>query len=188
MEAPFSFACHSTLANSSLFLRLSRWQDSLVRNEKLVQERKELKALSAAIVSSIGGDYDAVLVKRAKKSLWTAWSHVDRLTRPAALLKSLPRFIPKGRHVYIASNERTPGFFSPLASLYKIHMLSDYRHLWAPGSDWYNDYRDVLAALRMRGADPQFDMHMKSIVDRLVMRRASMKVDTFKDIVPLKHS
>ncbi|CAI6004036.1 unnamed protein product [Closterium sp. NIES-64] len=166
--------------------RICKGEDSLVRNEKLVQERKELKALSAAIVFSIGGDYDAVLVKRAKKTLWTGWSHVDRLTRPAALLKSLPRFIPKGRHVYIASNERTPGFFSPLASLYKIHVLSDYRHLWAPGSDWYNDYRDVLAALRMRGADPQFDMHMKSIVDRLVMRRASMKTPKLRALLRIR--
>ncbi|CAI5463902.1 unnamed protein product [Closterium sp. Yama58-4] len=172
------------LQESQRAARICKGEDTLVRNEKLVQERKELKALSAAIAASMGGDYDAVFVKRPKKkSLWTGWSNVDRLTRPAALVKSLPRFIPKGRHVYIASNERTPGFFSPLASLYKIHVLSDYRHLWAPGSDWYNDYRDVLAALRMRGADPQFDMHMKRIVDRLVMRSASMKVDTFKDII-----
>ncbi|GJP49549.1 hypothetical protein CLOM_g8747 [Closterium sp. NIES-68] len=165
--------------------RICKGEDSLVRNVRLVQERRELLVLSGAIAASMGnGDYAAVLVKRAKRSMWTGWSNVDRHTRPAALLKSLPRFIPKGRHVYIASNERTPGFFSPLASLYRIHVLSDFRHLWAPGSDWYNDYRDVLAALRMRGAEPAFDLHMKGIVDRLIMKSASMKVDVFKDIVP----
>ena len=75
-----------------------------------------------------------------------------------SLVEKLPRYIPPlvGRHVYIASNERQPGFFSPLSRLYRTHMLSDYiARLWVPGTPWFDSYE------RRMGAKPRMDAYMQ---------------------------
>ncbi|CAI5967258.1 unnamed protein product [Closterium sp. NIES-65] len=161
-----------------------RSEKRLVRNYNLIQRPMYLRRLAEAIRRSIGGDYDAVHVRRGDKLNRYYWPHVDRDTRPDALLKKLPKFIKPGRHVYIASNERTPGFFSPLASLYKIHVLSDYRHLWAPGSDWYNACWELMQRQRVsfRETGPVFDAQMQWIVDQLILSQARKRVETFPDL------
>ncbi|CAI5537313.1 unnamed protein product [Closterium sp. Naga37s-1] len=135
----------------------------LERNYNLVKRPVYLWRLAEAIRQSMGGDYDVVHVRRGDKLNPRFWPHLDRDTRPDALLKRLPRFIAPGRHVYIASNERTPGFFSPLASLYKIHVLSDHRHLWAPGSRCYKECQALIErqGLRLGEEGPVFDAQMQ---------------------------
>ncbi|KAL5219009.1 hypothetical protein ABZP36_019693, partial [Zizania latifolia] len=70
------------------------------------------------------GDYDAIHVRRGdllknrndrfgvERSLHP---HLDRDTRPEFIKKRIAKWIPPGRTLFIASNERTPGFFSPLS-------------------------------------------------------------------------
>ncbi|CAI5967252.1 unnamed protein product [Closterium sp. NIES-65] len=159
-------------------------QKRLVRNYNLIQRPMYLRRLAEAIRRSIGGDYDAVHVRRGDKLDSRFWPHLDRDTRPDALLKKLPKFIKPGRHVYIASNERTPGFFSPLASLYKIHVLSDYSHLWAPGSDWYNACWELMQRQRVIHGEtgPVFDAQMQWIVDDILLRQGRKGVETFPDL------
>ncbi|GJP49546.1 hypothetical protein CLOM_g8744 [Closterium sp. NIES-68] len=155
----------------------------LVRNYNLIQRPKYLWRVAEAIRRSMGFDFDSVHVRRGDKLNRHFWPHLDRDTRPDALLRTLPRFIQPGRHVYIASNERTPGFFSPLSSLYKIHVLSDYRHLWAPGSDWYTECWELMQRHRIKlGAKPVFDAQMQWIVDEILMSQAKKRVETFFDL------
>ncbi|CAI7809502.1 unnamed protein product, partial [Closterium sp. NIES-54] len=172
----------------------------LVRNYNLIQRPMYLRRLAEAIRRSIGGEYDAVHVRRGDKLNRYWWPHVDRDTRPDACVRGKrgsgersgsvggrnisPKLIKLGRHVYIASNERTPGFFSPLASLYKIHVLSDYRHLWAPGSDWYNACWELMQRQRVsfRETGPVFDAQMQWIVDQLILSQARKRVETFPDL------
>jgi len=52
------------------------------------------------------------------------------------LLKKLPQYIEPGRHIYIATNEKTPHFFDPLRALYKVHLMEDFSHLWSNTSRW----------------------------------------------------
>lgn len=70
------------------------------------------------------GDYDAIHVRRGDKLKTRKdrfgveriqFPHLDRDTRPEFILRRIENKIPRGRTLFIGSNERTPGFFSPLA-------------------------------------------------------------------------
>ena len=71
------------------------------------------------------------------------------------LLSTLPRFVPEGSALYIASDETTPHFFDPLKSKYQVFMLDDFEQFWAPGSQWHAMYTDIL------GPNPEFDDTMR---------------------------
>ncbi|CAI5537312.1 unnamed protein product [Closterium sp. Naga37s-1] len=157
----------------------------LKRDLKLLWRPQVLAKLSNTISASMGWNYDAVHVRRGDKvkpSSRQYWPNLDRDTRPNALLKTLPKLIAPGRHVYIASNERTPGFFSPLASLYKIHVLSDYRHLWAPGSKFQSDLKALLRSLNLTTMKPELDAYMEWTVELTVLANAKKRVETFNDL------
>ena len=62
-----------------------------------------------------------------------------------------------GRRLYIATNERTAGFFEPLRQLYRIFQLSDFQYLWGPGSTWEQAYREMFPQI----ANVQFDSYMQ---------------------------
>lgn len=49
--------------------------------------------------------------------------HLDRDTRPEFILCRIAKWVPPGRTLFIASNERTPGYFSPLAVRLVIFQL-----------------------------------------------------------------
>ncbi|XP_071691499.1 uncharacterized protein [Rutidosis leptorrhynchoides] len=70
------------------------------------------------------GDYDAIHVRRGdilntRKDRFgvarTLHPHLDRDTRPQFILCRIAKWVPPGRTLFIASNERTPNFFSPLS-------------------------------------------------------------------------
>lgn len=82
------------------------------------------------------GDYDAIHVRRGDKVKTrkdrfgverTLHPHVDRDTRPEFIALRIEKWVPPGRTLFIASNERTPGFFSPLATRY-IHYTHHSLH------------------------------------------------------------
>ncbi|KAA8517326.1 hypothetical protein F0562_017625 [Nyssa sinensis] len=81
------------------------------------------------------GDYDAIHVRRGDKLKIrkdrfgverTLHPHLDRDTRPEFILCRIAKWVPPGRTLFLASNERTPGFFSPLSVRYKLTYSSNY--------------------------------------------------------------
>lgn len=77
------------------------------------------------------GDYDAIHVRRGdilktRKDRFgierSLHPHLDRDTRPEFIQQRIVKWIPPGRTLFIASNERSPGFFSPLSSRYACNV------------------------------------------------------------------
>ncbi|GER51910.1 dual specificity protein phosphatase, partial [Striga asiatica] len=80
---------------------------------------------AAQKIKALLGDYDAIHVRRGDKLKTrkdrfgvqrSLHPHLDRDTRPEFILCRISKWVPPRRTLYIASNERTPGFFSPLAA------------------------------------------------------------------------
>ncbi|CAI9099574.1 OLC1v1036421C4 [Oldenlandia corymbosa var. corymbosa] len=80
---------------------------------------------AAEKIKALLGDYDAIHVRRGdilktRKDRFgvdrTLHPHIDRDTRPEFIQCRIAKWCPPGRTLFIASNERKPGFFSPLAS------------------------------------------------------------------------
>ncbi|CAI7873869.1 unnamed protein product [Closterium sp. NIES-54] len=139
--------------------------------------RPELLALAAAMSQSMhGGDYDAVHVRRGDKVNPRLWPHLDNDTQAASLLEKLPKFVEPGRTLYIATNEHAPGFFDPLKRLYDIRLWQDFKHLWVPGTMWYDGYEKI------SGAHPTMDTYMEVIVEYSVMTLAKHVAETFNDL------
>ncbi|KAG2296158.1 hypothetical protein Bca52824_042827 [Brassica carinata] len=87
------------------------------------------------------GDYDAIHVRRGDKLKTrrdrfhverTQFPHLDRDTRPEFIMTRIQKRIPPGRTLYIGSNERTPGFFSPLSARYKVAYSSNFSEILDP--------------------------------------------------------
>ena len=86
-------------------------------------DSKRLRDAAEQIKNSLG-DYDGIHVRRGdnikiRKDRFgvhrTLHPHLDRDTRPEAIIRRIADWILEGRTIFIASNERTPGFFSPLS-------------------------------------------------------------------------
>lgn len=81
--------------------------------------------VSTLQIKSDLGDYDAIHVRRGDKIKTrkdghgvdrSLHPHLDRDTRAEFILCRISKWVPDGRTLFIASNERTPGFFSPLSA------------------------------------------------------------------------
>ncbi|XP_049402565.1 uncharacterized protein LOC125866272 [Solanum stenotomum] len=101
--------------------------------EKLRYAAEEIKKLL--------GDYDAMHVRRGdvlktRKDRFgverSKHPHLDRDTRAEFILCRIAKWVPPGRTLFIASNERTPGYFSPLAVRYKLAYSSNYSSILDP--------------------------------------------------------
>ncbi|XP_024032121.1 uncharacterized protein LOC21397823 [Morus notabilis] len=97
--------------------------------------------IAAEKIKALLGDYDAIHVRRGDKIKTrkdrfgvkrTLHPHLDRDTRAEIILRRIEKWVPQGRTLFIASNERTPGFFSPLAVRYKLAYSSNYSHILDP--------------------------------------------------------
>ncbi|PQM36951.1 uncharacterized protein Pyn_15228 [Prunus yedoensis var. nudiflora] len=119
-------------------------------------------------IKALLGDYDAIHVRRGDKIKTrkdrfgvnrTLHPHLDRDTRPEFILHRIEKWVPPGRTLFIASNERTPGFFSPLSVRYKLAYSSNYSHILDP----------------VIGNNYQLFM-----VERLIMMGAKKFIRTFK--------
>lgn len=101
---------------------------------------KKLRDAAQKIMGLLG-DYDAIHVRRGdilktRKDRFgvgrTLHPHLDRDTRPEFILCRIAKWVPHGRMLFIASNERTPGFFSPLSVRYKLAYSSNYSSILDP--------------------------------------------------------
>ncbi|KAK4743352.1 hypothetical protein SAY87_001353 [Trapa incisa] len=115
------------------------------------------------------GDYDAIHVRRGDKIKTrkdrsgvdrSLHPHLDRDTRPEFILLKIKRWVPPGRTVFIASNERTPGFFSPMSVRYKLAYSSNYSRILDPVIK--NNYQIFM-------------------IERLIMMGAKTFIRTFKE-------
>ncbi|BBG97103.1 hypothetical protein Prudu_006118 [Prunus dulcis] len=120
-------------------------------------------------IKALLGDYDAIHVRRGDKIKTrkdrfgvdrTLHPHLDRDTRPEFILHRIEKWVPPGRTLFIASNERTPGFFSPLTGRYKLAYSSNFSHILDP----------------VIGNNYQLFM-----VERLIMMGAKKFIRTFKE-------
>ena len=84
----------------------------------------DIKQILVEQIKAQLGDYDAIHVRRGDKLKTrkdrfnvgrTQFPHLDRDTRPEFIMSRIQKQ-PPGRTLYIGSNERTPGFFSPLSA------------------------------------------------------------------------
>ncbi|XP_022153942.1 uncharacterized protein LOC111021332 [Momordica charantia] len=124
---------------------------------------------AAEKIKGLLGDYDAIHVRRGDKIKTrkdrfgvdrSLHPHLDRDTRPEFMLKRLAKWVAPGRTLFIASNERTPGFFSPLSARYKLAYSSNYSHILDPMVK--NNYQLFM-------------------IERLIMAGAKTFIRTFKE-------
>ncbi|KAK6124809.1 hypothetical protein DH2020_041425 [Rehmannia glutinosa] len=124
---------------------------------------------AAEKIKALLGDYDAIHVRRGDKLKTrkdrfgvdrSLHPHLDRDTRPEFILCRISKWVPPERTLFIASNERTPGFFSPLAVRYKLAYSSNYSSLLDPLVE--NNYHLFM-------------------VERLIMMGAKTFIRTFKE-------
>ncbi|KAJ4706674.1 Calcium ion binding [Melia azedarach] len=124
---------------------------------------------AAEKIQAILGDYDAIHVRRGdilktrKDSHGverTLHPHLDRDTHPESILCRIKNWVPPGRTLFIASNEKTPGFFSPLAIRYKLAYSSNFS--------------DILNAV----IEDNYQLFM---VERLVLMGSKTFIKTYKE-------
>ncbi|KAJ4892084.1 hypothetical protein Rs2_31832 [Raphanus sativus] len=119
---------------------------------------------AAEKIKSQLGDYDAIHVRRGDKLKTrrdrfhverSQFPHLDRDTRPEFIMTRIHKQIPPGRTLYIGSNERTPGFFSPLSARYKVAYSSNFSEILDPVIE--NNYQlFMVERLIMMGAKTFF--------------------------------
>ncbi|CAN1250724.1 hypothetical protein LINPERPRIM_LOCUS7501 [Linum perenne] len=129
---------------------------------------ERLRDAADTIIAQLG-DYDAVHVRRGdiiktRKDRFgvarTLHPHLDRDTRPEFMLQRIEKWVPPGRTLYIASNERTPNFFSPLSVRYKLAYSSNYSKILEPLIQ--NNYELFM-------------------IERLILRGAKTFIKTYKE-------
>ncbi|KAL6523295.1 hypothetical protein OROGR_016898 [Orobanche gracilis] len=124
---------------------------------------------AAKKIKELLGNYDAIHVRRGDKLKTrkdrfgvdrSLHPHLDRDTHPEFILCRISKWVPPGRTLFIASNERTPAFFSPLAVRYKLAYSSNYSTFLDPLIE--NNYHLFM-------------------VERLIMMGAKTFIRTFKE-------
>ncbi|KAL8246409.1 hypothetical protein R6Q59_007625 [Mikania micrantha] len=129
---------------------------------------KKLRDAAEKIMSLLG-DYDAIHVRRGdilktRKDRFgvarTLHPHLDRDTRPQFILCRIANWVPPGRMLFIASNERIPNFFSPLSVRYKLAYSSNYSRILDPVVE--NNYQLFM-------------------IERLILSGAKTYIKTYKE-------
>lgn len=142
----------------------------------LLWKSKRIMDVVNAICGQMEWDFDAVHVVRGDKaSNKELWPNLDADTSPESLINKLRDAIDTSRYVYIATNEREPGYFDAVKEVYRhAYTLDDFSALWAKDSLWYNQ------TLELTGGNPvEFDGYMRAEVDTEVTMRAKQKIETF---------
>ncbi|KAL6009833.1 hypothetical protein ACLOJK_000263 [Asimina triloba] len=120
-------------------------------------------------IKGLLGSYDAIHVRRGDKIKSrkdrfgverSLHPHLDRDTQPEFIAIRIQKWVPKGRTLFIASNERTTGFFSPLSARYKLAYSSNYSSILDPVVE--NNYQLFM-------------------IERLILMGAKTFIKTFKE-------
>ncbi|CAI5510939.1 unnamed protein product [Closterium sp. Naga37s-1] len=139
--------------------------------------------IASTMANAMGGpqQFDFVHVRRGDKVNPKMWPHLDRDTRPKALLQKLPERIPPGSTLYIATNERDTHFFDPLLAVYKLYKEEYFAQLWAEGSVWEREMRVVAAGVGVEGR-VEADSEVLVLVDYQLKALARNALETFNDL------
>eukprot|EP00897_Mesotaenium_endlicherianum_P002892 jgi/Mesen1/2630/ME000166S01748 len=131
------------------------------------------------ICGAMKWNFAVVHVRRGDKLLdKKKWPNLDFDTQPQQLLKKLPQFVKPRARLYIATDERTKGFFDPLKEEYEVYTLDDFSHLWAKDSPWYKSSQEILKGKE----EPEFDGYMQGMVDYKVIEKGKKVLETFNDL------
>ncbi|CDY27873.1 BnaA07g04630D [Brassica napus] len=132
----------------------------------LLWKSRRLMEIVSAIASRLNWDYDAVHIERGEKARNTElWPNLEKDTSP------------KGRNLYIATNEAELSFFNPLKDKYATHFLDEYKDLWDESSEWYSE------TTKLNGGNPvEFDGYMRASVDTEVFLRGKKQIETFNEL------
>ncbi|KAH7315497.1 hypothetical protein KP509_21G051800 [Ceratopteris richardii] len=142
----------------------------------LLWKSKRIMDVVNAICGQMEWDFDAIHVVRGEKARnKDLWPNLDSDTTPESLVAKLSDEIDTNRYLYIATDEREPGYFDAVKDTFKqARTLDDFSALWAEGSAWYNQ------TLELTGGIPvEFDGYMRAEVDTEVILRAKKKLETF---------
>jgi hypothetical protein len=143
----------------------------------LVWKSKRIMDIVNAVCGRMEWDFDAVHVVRGDKARnRDLWPNLDADTAAERVLEKVSGEISdNSRALYIATDEREPGYFDALRNAFpRAFTLDDFSDLWAPGSAWFND------TLGLTGGSPvEFDGYMRSEVDTEVALRAKRTLETF---------
>ncbi|CAI5458545.1 unnamed protein product [Closterium sp. Yama58-4] len=139
--------------------------------------------IAQTMANAMGGpqQFDFVHVRRGDKVNPQLWPHLDHDTRPKALLQKLPKRIPPGSTLYIATNERDPHFFDPLLAVYKLYKEEYFAEMWAQGSEWEREMRVVAAGVGVQGR-VEADSEVLVLVDYQLKQLARTALETFNDL------
>ncbi|EFJ10131.1 hypothetical protein SELMODRAFT_128681 [Selaginella moellendorffii] len=144
----------------------------------MIWKSKRLMNIVNTICGKLEWDFDAVRVERGEKAAnRQLWPNLDKDTSAEAVLSKLSGRIDAQRYVYISTNERSPGFFHKLKEKYEVSVLDDYKDLWGPGSEWYNETMALT-----RGKPVEFDGYMRDAVDSEMFLRGKKRIETFGDL------
>eukprot|EP00271_Cylindrocystis_brebissonii_P021597 TRINITY_DN7816_c0_g1_i3.p1 TRINITY_DN7816_c0_g1~~TRINITY_DN7816_c0_g1_i3.p1 ORF type:complete len:486 (-),score=85.92 TRINITY_DN7816_c0_g1_i3:289-1746(-) len=149
------------------------------RNWNGWSESVPVRDLARLVKAKLGPEYNAVHVRRGDKvrDKWR-WKHLDEDTRPPKLLKTLQAKMPATLPLYIATDERSPGFFAPLATVYKIFVVDDFKALWSKGSPWWEGCQRLVGP----GKSFQMDGVLLGMVDYEILAGAKKRLETFNDL------
>ncbi|CAI5964188.1 unnamed protein product [Closterium sp. NIES-65] len=99
------------------------------------------------------------------------------------LPEKLPSLVPPNTTLYIATNEPHPHFFDPLKAAYSVYIQDDFESLWAKGSAWEAEMREVAALVGVAvGERVEFGSEMQVLVDYALKKLARRTVETFNDL------
>ena len=122
--------------------------------------------VTAALRAAAGGGFAAVHVRRSDRARWP----VGRLASPERVRRRLGAHgVADGSVVFCLSDERDPGFWSALAAHYRIVRYTAFQ---------------ALASLVPPQAGAAPNNYLLYEVEKVVMREASVRLETFPDPGP----
>ncbi|CAI7875140.1 unnamed protein product [Closterium sp. NIES-53] len=160
-------------------------QDNITFDPEFLFPNDAFTRLAPAMADSMGGQhrFDYVHVRRGDKLNATRWPHLDQDTRPEVLLQKLPSLVPPNSTLYIATNEPHPHFFHPLKAACTVYIQEDFAYLWAKGSAWEAEMREVAASVGVAvGERVEFNGEMQVLVDYEIKKVARRVVETSNDL------
>lgn len=98
-----------------------RWMKSYAQSR--LSPSRRVRALADEICAQLRAPFVSIHVRRGDRTTDPAW---DLATSPENIARRLERWVPGGVTVYILSDEKDPGFFSPIAKDYDLKTSFDF--------------------------------------------------------------
>jgi hypothetical protein len=80
------------------------------------------------------------------------YPNLDADTQPANILRKIEPHCPKGTVLYIATDEKTPGFFDPVAAEYRVFTWESFLDKFAAAGWLKTNLEDCVSHRRLHSA------------------------------------